>query len=79
MTRTLAVDQAVSQHNGQPFDALAITSNATSATAPMGDGIKPSSLKTCPKCTLTEVNVEVPQWATDVAGPSAPRCFSTPT
>jgi hypothetical protein len=65
---TLAVDQAVSQHNGQPFDAVAITSNAASATATMEAGLKAELSKTCPKCTLTEVNVEVPQWATDVAG-----------
>jgi ABC-type sugar transport system substrate-binding protein len=65
---TLAVDQAVSQHNGQPFDAVAITSNAASATAQMEAGIKAELAKTCPKCTLTEVNVEVPQWATDVSG-----------
>jgi ribose transport system substrate-binding protein len=65
---TLAVDQAVSQHNGQPFDAVAITSNAASATATMEAGIKAELAKTCPKCTLTEVNVEVPNWQTDVAG-----------
>ena len=64
---TLAVDQAVSQHNGQPFDAVAITSNAASATAQMEAGIKAELARTCPKCTLTEVNVEVPQWATDVS------------
>ena len=64
----LAVDQAVSQHNGQPFDALSITSNATSATALMRDGIKSELAKTCPKCTVTEVNVEVPKWTTDIPG-----------
>ncbi|HEY0935008.1 MAG TPA: hypothetical protein VGD91_14840 [Trebonia sp.] len=64
---TLAVDQAVSQHNGQPFDAVAITSNAASATATLEAGVKSELAKTCPKCTLTEVNVEVPQWATNVS------------
>jgi len=64
---TLAVDQAVSQHNGQPFDAIAITSNAASATATMEAGLKSELAKQCPKCTLTEVNVEVPQWATQVS------------
>jgi ABC-type sugar transport system substrate-binding protein len=64
----LAVDQAVAQHNGQPFDALSITSNATSATALMRDGIKSELAKTCPKCTVTEVNVEVPQWTTGIPG-----------
>jgi ABC-type sugar transport system substrate-binding protein len=65
---TLAVDQAVSQHNGQPFDAVAITSNAASATATMQTAMKAELARTCPKCTLTEVNVEVPQWATQVSG-----------
>jgi ribose transport system substrate-binding protein len=64
---TLAVDQAVSQHNGQPFDAVAITSNAASATATMEAALKAELAKQCPKCTLTEVNVEVPQWATQVS------------
>src|SRR6202000_2743955 len=44
-----------------------ITSNAASATATMEAGIKAELAKTCPKCTLTEVNVEVPQWATGVS------------
>jgi hypothetical protein len=65
---TLATDQAVAQHNGQPFDAIAITSNAASATAQMEAAIKAELAKTCPKCTLTEINVEVPKWSTDVAG-----------
>jgi ABC-type sugar transport system substrate-binding protein len=64
----IAVDQAVSQHNGQPFDALSITSNATSATALMRAGIQSELAKTCPKCTVTEVNVEVPKWTTDISG-----------
>ncbi|MGH3252599.1 MAG: sugar ABC transporter substrate-binding protein [Trebonia sp.] len=64
----LAVDQAVVQHNGQPFDAVAITSNAAPATAIMEDSLKSELTATCPKCTLTEVNVEVPNWQTDVAG-----------
>ena len=33
----------------------------------MEAGIKAELARTCPKCTLTEVNVEVPQWATDVS------------
>jgi ribose transport system substrate-binding protein len=64
----LAADQAVVQHNGQPFDAVAITSNAAPATAIMEASLKSELTATCPKCTLTEVNVEVPNWQTDVAG-----------
>jgi ABC-type sugar transport system substrate-binding protein len=64
----LAVDQAIVQHNGQPFSAVAITSNAAPATSIMEAGLKSELAAQCPKCTLTEVNVEVPNWTTDVAG-----------
>ncbi len=64
----LAVDQAVAQHNGQPFHAIAITSYATgAATAIMENALKAELAKTCPGCTVSEVNVEVPQWQTDIA------------
>ena len=64
----LAADQAVSQHNGQPFHAIAITSNATGpATAIMEASLKAELAKTCPGCTVSEVNVEVPQWQTQIA------------
>jgi ABC-type sugar transport system substrate-binding protein len=75
---TLAVDQAVAQHNGQPFDAVAITSNAASATAQMEAAIKAELAKTCPKCTLTEVNVEVPKWATDVSSTVSAQLLQHP-
>ncbi len=56
------------QHNGQPFNAIAITSNATGpATAIMEDSL-PATLKAiCPRCTVSEVNVEVPDWQTQIA------------
>jgi ABC-type sugar transport system substrate-binding protein len=64
----LAVDQAVSQHDGKPFNAVAITSYATGpATAIMEASLKSELKATCSACTLTEVNVEVPQWQTNVA------------
>jgi ribose transport system substrate-binding protein len=63
----LAADQAIVQHNGQPFNAIAITSNAAPATAIMEDSLKSELQAQCPKCTLTEVNVEVPNWQSDVA------------
>ena len=64
----LAVDQAVVQHNGQPFHAIAITSYATGpATAIMEASLKSELTATCPACTLSEVNVEVPNWQTDIA------------
>ncbi len=64
----LSVDQAVAQHDGKPFNAIAITSNATSATALMRDGINAELAKTCPQCKVTEINVEVPKWTTDISG-----------
>jgi ABC-type sugar transport system substrate-binding protein len=64
----LAVDQAVAQHNGQPFHAIAITSYATgAATAIMENSLKAELKATCPACTVSEVNVEVPQWQTQIA------------
>ena len=64
----LAVDQAVVQHNGQPFNAVAITSYATGpATAIMESSLKSELKAQCPACTVSEVNVEVPQWQTNVA------------
>jgi ABC-type sugar transport system substrate-binding protein len=64
----LAVDQAVSQHNGQPFHAIALTSYATGpATAIMEASLKSELAATCPACTVSEVNVEVPNWQTQIA------------
>ncbi|HEU0192923.1 MAG TPA: substrate-binding domain-containing protein, partial [Gaiellales bacterium] len=62
----IAAEQAVAQHNGKPFKAIAITSNAAPATAIMEAALKAELKKDCPACTVTEVNVEVPQWATDI-------------
>src|ERR1700733_7688008 len=64
----LAAEQAVAQHNGQPFNAIAITSTATGpATAIEEASIQSTLAADCPKCTLTAVNVEVPNWQTQVA------------
>jgi ribose transport system substrate-binding protein len=62
----IAAEQAVAQHNGKPFNSIAITSNAAPATKIMQDALKAELKKDCPACTMTEVNVEVPQWATDI-------------
>jgi ABC-type sugar transport system substrate-binding protein len=75
----LAADQAVSQHNGQPFHAIAITSNATGpATAIMEASLKAELAKTCPACTLSEVNVEVPNWQTDIASTVSQQLLQHP-
>jgi ABC-type sugar transport system substrate-binding protein len=65
---TLATEQAIEQHNGQPFNALAITSITSGpATVIEENAIQAELAKDCPKCTLTSVNVEVPQWQTQIA------------
>jgi len=65
---TLAAEQAIVQHNGQPFNAIAITSYATGpATVIEQDALKAELAKDCPKCTLSSVNVEVPDWQTQIA------------
>ena len=38
------------------------------ATAIMEASLKAELAKTCPGCTVSEVNVEVPQWQTQIAG-----------
>ena len=64
----LAAEQAVVQHNGQPFNAIAITSYATGpATVIEQDALEATLAKDCPKCTLSSVNVEVPDWQTQIA------------
>src|ERR1700722_18945819 len=65
---TLATEQAIEQHNGQPFNAIAITSTATGpATVIEEDAIQAELTKDCPKCTLSAVDVEAPDWQTQVA------------
>jgi ABC-type sugar transport system substrate-binding protein len=59
--------QAISQHAGKPFDAIAITSNEAPATASLQQGITSQLTKYCPKCKLTPVNVPVANWTTDVS------------
>jgi ribose transport system substrate-binding protein len=65
---TLAAKQAIAQHGGKPFHAIAITSLATGpATAIEEAAIKAELAKDDPGSTLTEVNVEVPDWQTQIA------------
>jgi ABC-type sugar transport system substrate-binding protein len=75
----LAAEQAVAQHNGQPFDAIAITSYATGpATQIEEDAIQSTLAADCPKCKLTAVNVEVPDWATQVASATTSALLKDP-
>ena len=65
---TLATEQAIAQHPGQPFHAIAITSTATGpATAIEEDAIQAELAKDCPKCTLSAVIVEVAHWQSQIA------------
>jgi ABC-type sugar transport system substrate-binding protein len=75
----LAAEQAVAQHNGQPFHAIAITSYATGpATAIEEAAIQSTLAADCPKCSLTAVNVEVPDWATQVASATTSQLLKDP-
>ena len=74
----VAADQAVLQHNGQPFDAIAIVSKATPATATMENALRAELTATCPKCTVTDVNVEVPDWTNQIAGATSSALLQHP-
>jgi ribose transport system substrate-binding protein len=65
----IAADQAVVQHDGKPFQAIAITSNEVPTTAIMQGALKAELTKTCPKCTVTDVDVPVADWTSKI--PSA--------
>jgi ABC-type sugar transport system substrate-binding protein len=62
-----AAEQAVVQAKGKPFQAIAITSDAAPATPIMQDALTAELKVICPACTVTDVNVEVPNWQSDVA------------
>jgi len=62
-----AAEQAVAQHDGKPFQAIAITSNAAPATAIMQGSLISELKATCPGCTVTDYDVEVPEWTTDIS------------
>jgi ribose transport system substrate-binding protein len=73
-----AAEQAVAQANGKPFQAIAITSNAAPATAIMEASLKSELASICPACTLKEVDVEVPQWATDISSTVTSQLLASP-
>ncbi len=74
-----AAEEAVVQHNGQPFQAIAITSNAAPATAIMQSALTSELAKICPKCTVTDYDVEVPQWTTDIASTVTSALLKNPS
>ena len=59
----VAVDQAVVQHHGKPFHALGIVSDVNPL---FEQALVPELHKTCPKCTLTNITVPVPNWFTSL-------------
>jgi ABC-type sugar transport system substrate-binding protein len=74
-----AAEQAVAQAGGKPFQAIAITSNAAPATAIMQASLTSTLASLCPSCTLTDVNVEVPNWTTDIASSLSSALLQHPT
>ena len=64
----LAAEQAIEQHGGKPFHAIAITSpRRDPRRRSRRPRSRPSWRRTDPELTLTEVNVEVPDWQTQIA------------
>jgi ABC-type sugar transport system substrate-binding protein len=63
----VAAEQAVQQNGGKPFDAIAITSNAEPATAIMQAALMTELKLICPACKVTDVDVEEPDWPTDLS------------
>ena len=77
---TLAAEQAIAQHNGQPFNAIAITSYATGpATVIEQDSLSATLKADCPQCTLSSVNVEVPDWQTQIASTVTAQLLQHPS
>jgi ribose transport system substrate-binding protein len=74
----VAAEQAVQQHGGKPFDAVAITSNAAPATAIMQDALMAELKVICPACKVTDVDVEVPEWATDIQSTVTSQLLANP-
>jgi ribose transport system substrate-binding protein len=74
----LAADQAVVQHQGQPFKAIAVVSKATPATKTMEDALRAELTATCPACTVTDVNVEVPDWTNQIASATTSALLQNP-
>ena len=74
----VAADQAVVQHDGKPFEAIAIVSKATPATATMENALRAELKATCPGCTVTDVNVEVPDWTNQIANATSSALLQHP-
>jgi ABC-type sugar transport system substrate-binding protein len=74
-----AAEQAVVQAGGKPFQAIAITSNAAPATGIMQASLTSTLASICPACKVTDVNVEVPNWTTDIASALSSALLQNPT
>lgn len=61
----LAADAAYVDHNGEPFHALAVTSDQVPVGRVMSQAMRDELAKICPDCTLDEVDVPVRRWADD--------------
>jgi hypothetical protein len=67
MDAKVAAEQAVRQHGGKPFDAIAITSNAEPATAIIQGALMAELQQICRACKVTDVDVEEPDWPADLS------------
>jgi ribose transport system substrate-binding protein len=74
-----AAEDAVVQHDGKPFQAIAITSNAAPATAIMQAALTSELAKICPACTVKDYDVEVPEWATDIQSTVTSALLANPS
>src|SRR6516225_4014697 len=69
-----AIENAIHQH----YAAIAIVSKATPATATMENALRSELMATCPKCTVTDVNVEVPDWTNQIANATSSALLQHP-
>ena len=61
----LEADWAISKSNGKA-DALVITSNDARSTTPLMRGLRDEFSRRCPACTVTALDVPIPQWASRI-------------
>jgi ribose transport system substrate-binding protein len=61
-----AIDVAILNHQGKPFNVLEITSNEVPSGVVMSNALHAEFAKYCPACRIKSVNIAVPDWATKV-------------
>lgn len=61
-----AIDVALVEHQGKPFNVLEITSNEVPSSIVMDKALRAELGRYCPGCKIKSVNIAVPDWATKV-------------